>query len=123
MWWRRRADRVEHVFTREDREAQLCDLESLCERIAVAFANHGDALAAELFAARSRAATRLLADGWDQADLNALGGQFPSVDWLNPKYADFNGPREPWQDEVAKLHALASATASDLRAIATLYDR
>jgi hypothetical protein len=40
--------------------------------------------------------------------------------WLNPKAADFNAPRQPWQEEIADLHHRAAATASDLRAVARL---
>jgi hypothetical protein len=42
------------------------------------------------------------------------------VDWLNPKAVDFNGPREPWQEDIAKIHARAAQLALDLRAAATL---
>jgi hypothetical protein len=113
---------VEHVFTAEDREAQLVDFDLLCERLADAFAAHDDPRAAELFRARAAGARRLQVEGFSQADLNELGGPFPAgAWWLNPKAADYNAPREPWQDDVAVLHRLASATASDLRAIATLY--
>jgi hypothetical protein len=117
-------DNVEHVFTREDREAQLADLESLCSRIADAFASHNDSRAADLFRDRADFASRLLAQGFTQADLNELGGGFPDgAWWLNPKGLDYSARREPWQDEVARLHELARSAAGDLRAIATLYPR
>lgn len=118
------SDYVEHVFTREDREVQLADLDSICARIADAFAAHGDLRAAEVFRDRADLATRLLAQGFSQADLNELGGEFPDgAWWLNPKAADYNARREPWQDEVASLHELARSTAGNLRAIATLNPR
>jgi hypothetical protein len=115
-------DAVQHVFTREDREAQLADLESLCSRLADAFAAHGGVRAAELFRARANTAGRLLAEGWTRSDLNELGGEFPDgAWWLNPKALDYDTPREAWQDDVAILHQHARMAALDLRAIATLY--
>jgi hypothetical protein len=117
-------DDVEHVFTNEDREAQLADLESLCGRMSDAFAANGDPRAAELLRAKSVHAAQLLAEGYSQADLNELGGEFPEgAWWLHPKALDYDNPREPWQDEVAMWHELARSTAGDLRAIATLYRR
>jgi len=114
--------RVEHVWTRDDRLAQLSDLESSCDRLATLFATHADPRAAELFEAKAALARRLAAEGFSQAKLNSLGGEFPEgAWWLNPKAADFDAPREKWQDEVALLHKHARAVAIDLRSIATLY--
>lgn len=114
---------VEHVWTDDERIAQLADMESLCRRMADAFAEHHDTRAAELMAARGALAAALLRDGFSQADLNELGGQFPyPAWWLNPKALDFDSSREAWQDEVAEWHAHATAVALDLRSIATLRD-
>jgi hypothetical protein len=86
--------------------------------------SHGDMPAAELFRARAITASRLLAEGWTQADLNELGGEFPDgAWWLNPKALDYDAPREAWQNDVAILHEYARMAALDLRAIATLYRR
>jgi hypothetical protein len=116
--------RVEHLWTHDDRLAQLADLESLCSRMAALFAAHRDSRAAELLSAKAAHAARLLHEGFEQPDLNALGGQFPDAAWwLNPKALDYNASREPWQDEVAQLHQHARAVALDLRSLATLYRR
>jgi hypothetical protein len=77
----------------------------------------------EQFRARAEAAQHLLSAGFARQDLNDVGGQFPTGPWwLNPKALDSGSPREPWQEEVATLHAEASTTATDLRAVATLTD-
>jgi len=118
MWPWSRDRRGWHQFTIEERRAQLRDFQSQCAAIADGFGSH-DPLAAAMFRERSSRAAELLANGWSQADLNALGGEFPDgAWWLNPKAADYNSPREPWQDDVARVHDRARATASDLRAIA-----
>jgi len=120
----RRRDDVEHVWTDDDRVAQLADMESLCGRMGALFAEHQDSRAAELMAAKAAHAGDLLREGFTQADLNELGGQFPvGAWWLNPKALDYNSPRDPWQDEVAKLHGHARAVALDLRSLATLYPK
>ena len=117
-------DGVEHVWTQDDRVAQLADMESLCQRMADLFATHQDPRAAELMAAKASHAGRLLREGFTQADLNELGGQFPDgAWWLNPKALDYDNPRDPWQDEVAELHNHARAVAMDLRSVATMYRR
>jgi hypothetical protein len=115
---------VEHPFTKPDREAQLADFEVLCGELAELYASHGESVTAAVFAERAQVAGELLQNGWTQADLNNLGGQFPDGGWwLNPKAADFNAPRQSWQEEAARLYPLAKAVADDLRAIATLYPR
>lgn len=122
MRFRRRSG--EHAFTQADREAQLADLETLCGELAELYAANGETVTAAAFAERAEVAAALQQTGWVQADLNALGGQFPDGGWwLNPKAVDFNAPRLQWQEEAARLYPLAKATADDLRAIATLYRR
>lgn len=114
--------RIERVWTSDGREAHLADRECLCERMSALFAANGDSRAAELLGSRAAHAARLVRDGFEQADLNALGGEFPDgAWWLNPKALDDNAAREPWQDEVAELHGLARKVALDLRSVATLY--
>jgi len=120
----RPGDDVEHVWTQDDRVAQLADIESLCGRMAALFVEHQDSRAAELMAAKAAHAGYLLREGFTQADLNELGGQFPDgAWWLNPKALGYNSPRDLWQDEVARLHEHAVAVALDLRSIATLYPK
>jgi hypothetical protein len=114
---------IEHVWTHDDRMAQLADLQSLCSRLAELFSAHQDARAAELMAAKAAHAARLLVSGFNQSDLNELGGQYPeAASWLNPKALDYDA-REPWQEQVADLHRHARAVALDLRSRATLYER
>jgi hypothetical protein len=111
----------EHVFTAEDRERQVAELLRLCDQLADALAAHGDPWQAELFRARANLARALQEHGLSRENLNELAGQFPDGPWwLNPKAADLNAPREPWQEEVADLHHRATAMASDLRAVARL---
>jgi hypothetical protein len=122
MWKRRRDDGVEHVFTHQDREAQLADLEITCARMAEVLAEHGEVRAADLYRVRARNAGLLLSEGFSKADLNELAGQFPEEPvWLDPRAIDYNGPREPWQTEVAQRHAQARKIPMDLRAVSTLY--
>lgn len=120
-FWRRQQ---EHPFAEGDRMSQLADLEVLCRELAQLYSENGDSNTAAAFFERSEQAASLQRTGWTRNDLNELGGQFPDGGWwLNPKAADFNAPRDPWQDEVARLYPLAKATADDLRATATLYKR
>lgn len=115
---------VEHVFTVEDRLRQLGVLQERCARIAALLAEHGEVAEAELFRTRADAAERLLSVGFVRSDLNDVGGRFPPGPWwLNPKAAAFDAPREPWQDEMARLHAAARETAQKLRSTAILRDR
>jgi hypothetical protein len=114
---------IEHVFTAEDRVQQLGTLARLCDRLANLLTEHGERAEGEQFRARAEAAQHLLSAGFARQDLNDVGGQFPTGPWwLNPKALDSGSPREPWQEEVATLHAEASTTATDLRAVATLTD-
>lgn len=122
MWKRRRADGIEHVFTQEDREAQLCDLEIACTQLADILTKHGEPRAADLYRVRAHNAATLLSNGFDKVDLNEVAGQFPEEpNWLDARALDYNAPRQPWQSEVAQIHARARKIAMDLRAVATLY--
>ncbi|WP_162799454.1 hypothetical protein [Nocardioides sp. 616] len=122
MWQRRRDEGVEHVFTQEDREAQLCDLEIACTRLTDLLAEHGETRAAELYRVRAQNAATLLAVGFSKSELNEVAGQFPEEPlWLDARALDYDAPRQPWQSEVAQIHAQARKIAMDLRAIATLY--
>jgi hypothetical protein len=116
--------KVVHVFTVEDRLRQLEALRDLCVRIAALLTEHGEVAKAGHFRMRADTAELLLSVGFVRSDLNDVGGQFPPGPWwLNPKATDFDAPREPWQDEMARLHAEASETAQELRATALLGDR
>ena len=113
---------VEHVWTYDERLAQLTAMETVCRRMADLFAAHRDSSAAEVVSARAEAAARLLRGGFSQADLDdAFGGAFPApASWLQPKSYDFHARRQPWQDEGAELFERAAALASDLHSVATL---
>lgn len=107
-------------YSDEDRRRQLGELGDLCSSIAEALRTNGDTRSASAFEERTQLAQRCLASGWDQRSLNDIGARFPSgPDWLNPKAVDFGSPREPWQEEVAVLHARASRLALAVRAVAT----
>jgi hypothetical protein len=103
-----------------DRITQLTLLRAMCDQLADAFIVRSDPRSAELFRARADGASRLLADGFVQSDLNELGGQFPSGPaWLHPRAIDVSPLREPWQRQIARLHATATALAGELRSIGT----
>ena len=109
-------------YSDDERREQLGQLAGLCSALAAALTSHGDSWQASMFAGRAELANRLLRAGWDREALTTLSAQFPAgPDWLNPKAVDFGAPREPWQDEVAALHAQASRVALEVRAVAT-YD-
>jgi hypothetical protein len=109
------------AYSRDQRLKQLGEFTHLCRTIARSLRRHGEPWAADGFDDRADAAEALSHDGWDQPALTEVGANFPSgVDWLNQKAVDFNGPREPWQEDIAKIHARAAQLALDLRAAATL---
>lgn len=107
--------------TTEDRRRQLQAFEAVCQRLDEAFTTHGETRAASLLRPLHGRARELLVEGWSQRDLNELGGSYPEapVDWLHPKMADYQMPREAWQDEVSVAHAEARSLALELRAIAS----
>ena len=109
-------------FTDQDRREQLRQFADLCQRIGNAFAEQGDSWIASHFPPLSQRALDLLANGWQQSDLNALGGDYPQhpAPWLHPKMSDYNAKRESWQDSVAEWNDLARRLALDLRTIGTL---
>jgi hypothetical protein len=108
------------VWTRAERLAQLADLRLLCQRMSDLFLTHRDPRAAELMAAKAAHAVQLLREGFTQADLNELGGEFPDgAWWLNPHSFGYHASRQPWQDQVASLRKRARAVALELRSIAT----
>jgi hypothetical protein len=114
-------DNVERVFTAEDRRLQLEALARLCGEVADLLAAHGETWHADDLRGRGAEAHRLLDQGFTKDDLNGLAGQFPAgPDWLNPKFVDYNGPREGWQEAVAALMSEARQVALDLRAVATV---
>lgn len=104
----------------DERRRQVEELAKLCWSLAEILRAHGEEWPASMFAERAQAADRLIADGWDQAALTDLGARFPEgVEWLNPKAVDYGAARQPWQEEVAAIHAKARRLALDVRAVAT----
>lgn len=107
-------------YSDAERRRQLGGLAGLCSSIAQALREHGETWSASAFEERAQLAQHCRTSGWDQQSLNQVGARFPTgPDWLNPKAVDFGRPREPWQEEVADLHARASRLALAVRATAT----
>ena len=110
------------MYSDDERRHQLTQLAGLCSTISQALRAHGETWPASKFEERAELANRLVAAGWNRDSLTEASAQFPSgPGWLNPKGVDFGAPREPWQEEVAALHAQAARLALELRAVAT-YD-
>jgi hypothetical protein len=67
------------------------------------------------------AAETLLLHGFDQDALSRVSSMMPGLpDWLNAKYLDYGGEREPWQEEVASTFLSCQEAALDLRTIGKL---
>jgi hypothetical protein len=64
-------------------------------------------------------ARRLLDAGFEQSELNALTTEFPTPEWLDPKYLDYNAPRDDWQELAAPIHSRARLIVTELRTVAT----
>jgi hypothetical protein len=112
-----------HEYDDRDRRAQLQTLADASARLSVLFGENGDTDRASGFARIADSAANLLGAAFSHDDLKALAFALPhEPEWLNPKYLDFDGPREAWQDDVAKLDSSARRVALELRAIAT-YER
>ena len=94
-----------------DRCDQISDLGTACRRIAALLMIRGEVVAARLYAARAVRAEELLAHGFAEPDLVTLGTDFPA----EPAWLDKPEGREPWQDEVARVHGIALAVAVTLR--------
>lgn len=107
-------------WTLPERRRQIAELEQLSGEMAALLTADGDAWQASHFAAKAEHARELLEPGFDQPDLNELGGAFPTLDWLNPKARD-NGLPQPagWGDTFIRLHDAAVIVARDLRSVAT----
>jgi len=104
-------------YTDRDRKSQLRKLEELSAQMAAIAAPH-DSYLAHLFGARAEGAARLLSDGFVQSQLNDLGYMYPKPAWLDPRQVDYNGPREPWQEQIAEIHHVARKIALELRGVA-----
>ena len=106
------------TYTTDQRTEQLARLAAACRDAARIFADQGDESVAGDFARRAAEAVQLLREGWDRTQLVDLATGIEVPDWMNPKYADFNGPRHDWQNAAAEQISLAQSAAADLRAIA-----
>lgn len=112
---------VRHYWTDDERHRQLRDLEALSDLLAKLLDANHDPREAEPFRACAHQARSLLAQGFTQAGLNDLGYAYPDGPWwLNTKASDY-ASREPWQDEVAEVHAQASEAARNIRSIGTTH--
>lgn len=114
-----KADRP-RPFTEADRIAQLSEFADLCARLADAFSSHGEHHAAGLIGPLHDRALHVRDVGWQQKDLTELGGSYPEcpVSWVDPRMADYQAPRESWQEDVARWHERARELSIELRAIA-----
>ena len=100
------------------RSAQLRTLADLARRISELFRDHGDSRWADQYVALADESDRLLRHGFTQRDLTELSTMEPGrPEWLSPRYADFNGVREPWQEEVALLDPACRRAALELRVL------
>jgi len=107
-------------WTVVERLEQITEIEQLSGRMAALLVADGDVWQASHFALKAKQARMLLNGGFDQSDLNNLGGSFPTLDWLNPRARE-NGLAQPpgWGDTFVRLHAAAVSIALNLRSVAT----
>ncbi len=93
-----------------------------CARTAALFREHGPQDWGVAYASVADGAQHLLGSEFNQQDLRALAEAVPGrLPWMHPKYADYNLPREPWQEEAAQHVRRAEELALSLRAVGT-YD-
>ncbi|MDO8389183.1 MAG: hypothetical protein Q7V57_01740 [Actinomycetota bacterium] len=74
-----------------------------------------------MYADLADGAARLLSDGFTQHSLNELSGVMPAApSWLDPRAADFDMRREPWQVELGPVVAECRRVAVELRVVDSL---
>jgi hypothetical protein len=97
---------------------QLRVLHDVARQLEVLLRANGEARNADLYQALAGEAMNLLDEGFTQRDLNELSSHMPApMSWLDPRYADFDGKRLPWQDEVARLYPKCRELGIDLRTV------
>lgn len=106
-------------YSATDRNEQLRRLASACHELAVLYEGRDGGLSAA-YASINRRAEELRFEQPQQARLDELATALPERPaWLHRKFADYQVPREPWQDEVARLRVDVERAAVELRSLAT----
>lgn len=108
-----------HVYDLSERQDQLRRFAFACQRVARSFAD-GDWPGAEEYAQLAEAAMDLSANALETERLKAVATALPpEPSWMGPRMPDYNGPRQPWQDEAASARAEVNRAALEMRAWAT----
>ncbi len=101
----------------DDRRQQLRHLAAACDRLSEVYGPRKPDLAAVYRSIRDEA-HRLDSSRFMQEELTALSRHLPErPDWLNPRYHEYQLPREPWQDELALAAAESEAACLELRSL------
>jgi hypothetical protein len=96
--WQRGTPNVTNA-TRRD---QLQRVLAIADRLRDTFEAHNETNFARAFNDLARGAEALLAAGFDEADLNQLSSTMAGApSYLDSRSVDYNGPRAPWQEELA----------------------
>lgn len=86
------------------------------------FGQHGPQDWGRAYRSVAAEARRLMVEDFGNEDLRELAVSVPGrLPWMHPKYADYNAPRQPWQEEAAQYVADAERLALELRSVA-FYD-
>jgi len=106
-------------YSEADRAEQLRRFGEGCAALAALY-DEQDIDLARTYRSLNRVAASLGHGVAPQGELNALSAALPERPmWLHPKAADYQMPRQPWQDEVAELREMVEQTAVELRSLAT----
>lgn len=117
-WWRRDGQDP----SQGARRRQLDELCRLASQIATVFRANGDGRSADMYADLAEGASLLLRNGFTQSSLNELSGAMPATpSWLDPRAADFDMQREPWQVELGPVVAECRRVATELRVVGSLW--
>jgi hypothetical protein len=109
---------VVRMYSLCDRVTQLRAFEDACAGAGALFSEHGPQDWGRAYTSVAHEVRRLLDGGFTEQDLREAAEAVPGrLPWLHPKYADYNAPREPWQDEVAVHVEVADRLALALRAV------
>ena len=93
-----------HVYTADDRVAQLRTLTSRCREASRPFDEHGYLEVGSGLRSLGSSAETCLDSGFDESDLRDLAHFRVSLpDWLHPKIAAYAFRPESWQEAVGKL--------------------
>ena len=84
----------------------------MCDDLATIFTEHDQWQWARQFSPLAPRANALVDGGWDQSDLNELGGAFPNFPIPVAR-------KEPWLQRAAELYSRGCELSLQLRAIAS----